>query len=191
MPKNHDALRLARPIIFEMTFSQGPAAVPLVGSEGRRSTTIGVTTRSGLPTASNSGGAPFYNLEDCSGCGLSGWGWQGATAGVVGCLGGNLFPNDGHTHDSCAEQGRRHQNQLNRHIARHLFVSSPAPENDIPSCGVERNAPRHRRRNHLHPVVTSITPVSGRLPAALQSQLAAATSTPGASVTFGGAAART
>ena len=70
------------------------------GSEAKRPTTPGATTRSSsssqarLPPRVRPRGAsgrrrpPKYNLEDCSGCGLSGWGWQdnGWGIGVMGPL---------------------------------------------------------------------------------------------------------
>ena len=92
---------------FELTFqATANVPVPLVDPiEGGRATT-GATTRSSCssPAATSyaigTTSAAEMNLEDCSGCGISGWGWQDNGWGI-GVAGPHItFTTTGTQHDA-------------------------------------------------------------------------------------------
>ena len=116
----------------------------------------------------NSSGAPLFrigttsgteiNLEDCSGCGLSGWGWQDNGWGV-GVLGPQIFFQSTGTH-TIRIQNREDGISIDQIVlspATYLHTSPGALKNDntvLPSSSGGPPSPQP-------PTVTSVSPNSG------------------------------
>jgi hypothetical protein len=142
----------------------------------------------------NSGGGVIYrigttsaaevNLEDCSGCGLSGWGWQdnGWGVGVMGPL--IYFQATGS--QTIRVQTREDGLSIDQIVlspATYLNNSPGALRNDntiLPKSGV---APPT-----LTPTVTAISPSSGAAAGGTQVTITGTNFSTGATVTIGGAA---
>jgi len=98
------------------------------------------------------------NLEDCSGCGLSGWGWQDNGWGV-GVLGPQIFFQTTGTH-TIRVQGREDGISIDQIVlspSTYLFTSPGALKNDntvLPASGGGTPPPQP-------PTLTSISPNSG------------------------------
>ncbi len=98
------------------------------------------------------------NLEDCSGCGLSGWGWQDNGWGV-GVLGPQIFFATTGTH-TIRIQGREDGVSIDQIVlspSTYLFTSPGALKNDntvLPASGGGTPAPQP-------PTITSVSPNSG------------------------------
>jgi len=98
------------------------------------------------------------NLEDCSGCGLSGWGWQDNGWGV-GVLGPQLFFQSTGTH-TIRVQGREDGISIDQIVlspSTYLFTSPGALKNDntvLPASGGGTPQPQP-------PTITSVFPSPG------------------------------
>jgi len=100
------------------------------------------------------------NLEDCSGCGLSGWGWQDNGWGV-GVLGPQIFFQSTGTH-TIRIQGREDGISIDQIVlspSTYLFTSPGALKNDntvLPASGGGSLPPQPQP-----PTLTSVSPNSG------------------------------
>jgi len=98
------------------------------------------------------------NLEDCSGCGLSGWGWQDNGWGV-GVLGPRIFFQTTGTH-TIRVQGREDGVSIDQIVlspSTYLFTSPGSLKNDntiLPASGGGTPSPQP-------PTLTSVSPNSG------------------------------
>src|SRR6185436_8857863 len=96
------------------------------------------------------------NLEDCSGCGLSGWGWQDNGWGV-GVLGPQIFFQSTGTH-TIRIQGREDGVSIDQIVlspGTYLNTSPGALKNDNTVLPASGGGPP------LAPTVTSVSPNSG------------------------------
>src|SRR5205085_3895571 len=126
-----------------------------------------------------------YNLEDCSGCGLSGWGWQDNGWGV-GVMGPHLYFATSGTH-TLRVQPREDGLSLDQIVlspATYLSTSPGALKNDttiLPKSGGAGGNPA--------PSVSSIAPSSGPTAGGTSVTITGANFVSGATVQIGGAAA--
>lgn len=140
----------------------------------------------------NSSGSPVYrigtnsgteiNLEDCSGCGLSGWGWQDNGWGV-GVLGPQIFFQTTGTH-TIRVQGREDGISIDQIVlspGTYLHTSPGALKNDntvLPKSGGPQPT-------DAVPSVTSVTPNTGPTAGGTSVSIKGGGFVSGASVTFG------
>ena len=144
----------------------------------------------------NSSGAPIYrvgttsgteiNLEDCSGCGLSAWGWQDNGWGV-GVLGAQVYFQSTGTH-TIRVQGREDGISIDQIVlspGTYLNSSPGALKNDNTILPRSGNPPPPAP----DPTVTGASPNSGTTAGGTSVTISGANFASGATVTFGGAAA--
>jgi hypothetical protein len=130
--------------------------------------------------------ATEYNLEDCSGCGLQGWGWQDNGWGV-GVMGSAIYFQSTGTH-TIRIQVREDGLSLDQIVlspSTYLNSSPGALKNDTTILPKTGNPPPPGPA----PVLTSITPNSGPATGGTQVTLSGNNFVSGASVKFGGTAA--
>src|SRR6185503_14858639 len=141
-------------------------------------------------------GAPVYrvgttsgteiNLEDCSGCGLSAWGWQDNGWGV-GVLGPQLYFQSTGTH-TIRVQGREDGISIDQIVlspGTYLNNSPGALKNDNTILPRSGNPPPPAPA----PTVTGVSPNSGTTSGGTSVTIMGTNFVSGATVTFGGAAA--
>ncbi|HKP11437.1 MAG TPA: IPT/TIG domain-containing protein, partial [Blastocatellia bacterium] len=126
-----------------------------------------------------------YNLEDCSGCGLSGWGWQDNGWGV-GVMGPNIYfaASGAHTLRVQVREDGLSIDQIVLSPSTYLNNSPGALKNDatiLPKGGGAGGNPA--------PNVSGITPNAGPTSGGMSVTITGANFVSGASVTIGGAAA--
>ncbi len=142
-------------------------------------------------------GAPIYrsgttsgteiNLEDCSGCGLSGWGWQDNGWGV-GVFGPTIFFQSNGTH-TIRVQTREDGLAIDQIVLSpltYLHNSPGALKNDntiLPESGNPPPPPQQP------PTVTSVSPNSGTTAGGTSVNISGTNFSSGATITFGGGAA--
>jgi hypothetical protein len=126
------------------------------------------------------------NLEDCSGCGLSGWGWQDNGWGV-GVLGPQIFFQSTGTH-TIRIQGREDGVSIDQIVlspSTYLFTSPGALKNDntiLPASGGGTPQPQP-------PTLTSVSPNSGSTVGGTSVNIAGTNFSSGATVKFDSSAA--
>ncbi|MFL6213183.1 MAG: IPT/TIG domain-containing protein [Blastocatellia bacterium] len=126
-----------------------------------------------------------YNLEDCSGCGLSGWGWQDNGWGV-GVMGPNLYFAASGTH-TIRVQPREDGLSIDQIVlspSTYLNTSPGALKNDatiLPKSGGAGGNPA--------PGVSGVSPNSGPTAGGSSVTITGANFVSGATVSFGGTAA--
>jgi hypothetical protein len=129
--------------------------------------------------------ATTYNLEDCSGCGLSGWGWQDNGWGI-GVLGANIYFQTTGTH-TLRIQVREDGLSLDQIVlspATYLNTPPGALRNDttiLPRSGTPPPAPP--------PTVSSVNPNSGSTSGGTNVTINGSNFVDGATVSFGGTSA--
>ncbi len=129
--------------------------------------------------------ATEYNLEDCSGCGLQGWGWQDNGWGV-GVLGSPIYFQSSGTH-TLRIQVREDGLSLDQIVLSPSTYLNSAPgslKNDttiLPRSGNPPPAPA--------PVISGLAPNSGSVNGGTSVTLSGNNFLSGASVKFGGVAA--
>jgi hypothetical protein len=144
----------------------------------------------------NSSGAPVYrigtttgteiNLEDCSGCGLSGWGWQDNGWGV-GVLGPQIFFSSTGTH-TIRIQGREDGISIDQIVlspGTYLNNSPGALKNDNTVLPASGGGPPPQPS----PVVTSVSPNSGSTSGGASVTITGSNFASGATVKFDSTAA--
>ena len=128
--------------------------------------------------------ADVYNLEECSGCGLSGWGWQddGWGVGVLGPL--FYFPTTGsHTIRIQVREDGLSIDQIVLSAQAYLNSSPGALKNDttiLPKTGAPPSSA---------PTLSGISPTSGTTLGGTSVSLTGTGFVSGATVSFGGASA--
>jgi phosphatidylserine/phosphatidylglycerophosphate/cardiolipin synthase-like enzyme len=126
-----------------------------------------------------------YNLEDCSGCGLSGWGWQdnGWGVGVMGPL--IRFASTGtHTIRIQVREDGLSLDQIVLSSSTYLNSSPGALKNDTTILGESGGGPTNPA-----PSVSGISPNSGATSGGTAVTISGANFLAGATVSIGGAAA--
>ena len=145
----------------------------------------------------NSSGSPVYrvgttsgteiNLEDCSGCGLSAWGWQDNGWGV-GVLGPQIYFQSTGTH-TVRVQGREDGISIDQIVlSPGTYLNNPpgALKNDntiLPRSGNPPPPPPPA------PTVTGVSPNTGATAGGISVLITGTNFAAGAAVTFGGAGA--
>ena len=129
--------------------------------------------------------AAEINLEDCSGCGLSGWGWQDNGWGV-GVMGPLIYFQSAGTH-TLRVQVREDGLSIDQIVlspSTYLNASPGALKNDatiLPKSGTPPPP--------SPPTITSVSPTSGTTTGGTSVTISGANFAPGATVSFGGATA--
>ncbi|MGA9771367.1 MAG: IPT/TIG domain-containing protein, partial [Blastocatellia bacterium] len=125
------------------------------------------------------------NLEECSGCGLSGWGWQDNGWGGVGVLGLPIyFQTSGqHTIRVQVREDGISIDQIVLSKGTYLSASPGAAKNDTTILGKSEGGPA------AAPMISGISPASGSVSGGTSVTISGSNYASGASVSIGGVTA--